>query len=119
MFDIRIAKKTIMSTATHVIRLHGDCTITGASTQHEAMLAQWSELSQQDLSGGLHVDLSEVTDFDTAGVQLLLALRRSSIEAGAVIQLQQPSEAVKLALSTYRLSNTDLSALPGNQGVAA
>lgn len=83
------------------------------------MLAQWTELSQQDLSGGLGVNLSEVTDFDSAGVQLLLALRRSSIEAGALIQLQQPSEAVKLALTTYRLSTTDLSVLRDTQGVAA
>ncbi len=108
-----------MSTPTHVMRLRGDCTITGASSQHEAMLAQWTELSQLDLSGGLGVDLSEVTDFDTAGVQLLLALKRSGIEAGAPIVLQQPSEAVKMALTTYSLSLLDLSTVSPSQGAAA
>ena len=108
-----------MSTPTHVMRLRGDCTITGASGQHEAMLTQWNELSQQDLSGGLGVDLSEVTDFDSAGVQLLLALKRSGIEAGAQIMLQQPSEAVKMALTTYFLSPLDLSNVHPRQGAAA
>ncbi|MFY7941838.1 MAG: STAS domain-containing protein [Burkholderiaceae bacterium] len=108
-----------MSTTTHVMRLSGDCTITGASSQHETMLAQWAELSQNDLSGGLHVNLSEVTDFDSAGVQLLLALKRSGIEAGAPIVLEQPSEAVKMALATYCLSPLDLSPIPSNQGAAA
>lgn len=108
-----------MTTSTHVLKLSGDCAIAGAAGQHEALLAQWHELLQQDLSGGLAVHLSEVTDFDTAGVQLLLALRRSSTEAGTTLVLQEPSEAVKMALATYHLSATDLSALLRNEGVAA
>jgi anti-sigma B factor antagonist len=107
-----------MHTPQHVMRLSGDCTITNASQQHAAMLAQWNELSQQDLSAGLGLDLSEVTDFDSAGVQLLLALKRSGMEAGAAIVIQQPSEAVKMALATYALSMTDLSAASASQGVA-
>jgi anti-anti-sigma regulatory factor len=105
-----------MNTPSHVLKLSGDCTVTGVSSQHAAMLTQWSELSSQDLSAGLGVDLSGVTDFDTAGVQLLLALKRSGIEAGAPIVLQQPSEAVKMALTTYFLSLTDLSPVSATQG---
>ena len=76
-----------MSTPTHVMRLSGDCAITGASSQHETILTQRTKLSQNDLSGGLQLKLLDVTDFDSASVQLLLALKRSWIESGAPIAL--------------------------------
>ena len=44
--------------------------------------------------GGLDIDLSEVTEIDSAGVQLLMAAKRAAVAAGAVLTLHGHSAPV-------------------------
>lgn len=73
-------------------RLFGDCTIFHAV-----------ELSE-DLFGLLnfprvHLDLSQVTEFDTAGLQMLVLLQREVRLREHELVLQAPSEAVRELVS--------------------
>jgi anti-anti-sigma factor len=91
----------------NMLRLSGECTIAQAAELREQLLAQ---LAESDGSSAPVLDLSGVTGFDSAGVQLLLALRRSLLDAGRVLSLQAPSAAVRETLATYHLSPEDLGA---------
>jgi anti-anti-sigma factor len=51
------------------------------------------------------LDLSPVTDFDSAGVQLLLATRRSLAESGTRLRIQSPSAAVRDGLTVFGLQD--------------
>jgi anti-anti-sigma factor len=53
--------------------------------------------------GPLHVDLGGVTDFDSAGVQLLLALRRSLSERGDALVITAASPAVRDGIAVFGL----------------
>ena len=52
----------------------------------------------------IEIDLKEITDCDTAGIQLLYSLKKSCIEAGKEISLINPSEAVIEALNRMSMS---------------
>lgn len=54
---------------------------------------------------GVALDLSAVTDFDSAGVQLLLATRRHQAERGQPLVLRRASEPVRDALATFGLGD--------------
>jgi anti-sigma B factor antagonist len=54
--------------------------------------------------GDLALDLQGVTDVDSAGVQLLLAARRSLTERGDMLHLQAPSACVREALTVFGLT---------------
>ena len=56
-------------------------------------------------SGDLALELSGVTDVDSAGVQLLLATRRSLTERGDTLVLRAPSAPVRDALAVFGLSH--------------
>lgn len=56
--------------------------------------------------GDLALDLSGVTDVDSAGVQLLLALRRSVGARGGSLQLHAPSAVVRDALAVFGLDES-------------
>lgn len=60
----------------HILRLDGDLDLYHAETAREALLKQLSG------SAALELDLSGVEACDTAGIQLLLAARRSAVAAG-------------------------------------
>jgi anti-anti-sigma factor len=53
--------------------------------------------------GDLVLDLGEVTDFDSSGVQLLLATQRSLAERGDALQVTAASAAVRDALTLFGL----------------
>jgi len=55
---------------THVLKLEGDLTIFEAAEFHEGLVA----LQQQE--GPIELDVSEVDQVDTSGVQLMLAAAR-------------------------------------------
>ncbi len=59
--------------------------------------------------GDLALDLGRVSDFDSSGVQLLLATRRSLLERGDMLQLRSASATVIDALATFGLHDL----LPG------
>lgn len=55
------------------------------------------------LNGGLSLDLSSVSDFDSTGIQLLLATRRTMKERAGELRLHEPSKVVLSALQCYGL----------------
>ncbi len=59
--------------------------------------------------GDLALDLAGVTDFDSSGVQLLLAARRSLATRGDMLQVLAASATVEDALATFGLHDL----LPG------
>jgi len=88
--------------------LTGDCSIGRAAEHRDALLAA---LAADEGRREVAVDMSGVTDFDSAGLQLLLALRRSLLDAGRPMRLLSPSEAVRQVLATYWLCPEDLQPL--------
>lgn len=76
--------------------------------QDELVLSRAPELKASLLAdvvgpGALTLDLSRVTDIDTAGVQLLILARRLADERGVVLHLGAPSTPVRDALRFLRL----------------
>jgi anti-sigma B factor antagonist len=51
------------------------------------------------------VDLSQVTEFDSAGLQLLLVAAREAQRHGKCLQLQAPSEAVREVLAMLDMAD--------------
>lgn len=52
-------------------------------------------------TGAAELDLSAVSECDTAGVQLLVAARRQARARGTALALHNPSEPVREALQRY------------------
>jgi len=69
--------------------------------------ASWLQtLAELDTETPTHpptLDLSTVQEIDSAGVQLLLALRRALTERGLTLQLGEPSAVVREALARLGL----------------
>lgn len=63
----------------------------------------------------LHLDLSEVTEFDTAGLQMLLAARKSAEAAHGALRIVNPSVAVSEVLRLLHLG-AQLEPLDGQPG---
>ena len=77
-----------------------ELTIAQAAQVH----ALWLSLMAQQ-SNDLALDMDAVMEFDSAGVQLLLALRRSLRERGIGLTLRNPSACVRAALEVYHLGD--------------
>lgn len=71
-----------------------------AAVQREQWLAA---LAEQPVDQPLRLSLSAVDDIDSAGVQLLLALRATAREEGRSLRLEAASGAVRSALATFGL----------------
>ena len=56
-------------------------------------------------AGDLRLDLSGVTDVDSAGLQLLLCTRRSLVERGDNLQIVACSDALGEAMGVFGLGN--------------
>jgi anti-anti-sigma factor len=56
--------------------------------------------------GPLTLDLAGVSDFDSSGVQLLLATRYSLLARGDALHVHAPSAAVREALAVFGLDAT-------------
>jgi anti-sigma B factor antagonist len=77
--------------------LTGELTIYRAAELQQQLLA-----ALQHGGGSLEVDLSGVTELDTAGLQLLIALKKSAQEAGGQLSLAGHSAAV---IEVFELCN--------------
>jgi anti-anti-sigma factor len=75
-----------------------EMTIAHAATWYAALAA-----ALQEAPATLALDLSGVTDFDSSGVQLLLATRRSLVERGDALHIVAASPPVSEALATFGL----------------
>ncbi len=93
------------------IRLEGEWTIPCAATLRE-------ELLKLAADGTHRLDLSGVTDMDSAGLQLLLAMQRSLARQGHELVLTASSPVVKQVMKTYGLDGDlrSAEALTGPQG---
>jgi anti-anti-sigma regulatory factor len=80
--------------ATPVLRIEGELTILRAAELKAALLAD---------PPPTEVDLSGVTEIDTAGVQLLMLADREARAAGRSLRLVSPSAAASEVLDLLRL----------------
>jgi len=92
------------------LSLGNDLTIGRAAELRELLLARLAEAPAV-----LSLDLGEVADFDSAGIQLLLATRRALAEAGAQLSVVAASAVVRAGLQTFGL---DSLLEPGDPAVA-
>jgi anti-sigma B factor antagonist len=81
-------KKPAAAAAAHVLRLDGELSIYRAAELKPVIL------QAVESSPLLEIDLSGVTEFDTAGVQLLLLAKRCAHERGHELRLVRHSAAV-------------------------
>ena len=76
------------------IRVTGEMTVYTASQIKEPLLE-----AVADAPATVHLDLSAVSELDTAGVQLLLVIRRAVLEGGRHLQLGAESAIVRDVLT--------------------
>jgi anti-sigma B factor antagonist len=86
--------------ASEALRLGPELTIAQAAGQRDLLLDALNARG-----GELRLDLGDVTDFDSAGVQLLLAARQSTQEHGHTLDVVAASAAVREGLQTLGLSH--------------
>ena len=90
-----------MGMTSSLLRIDGELTIYRAT---ELAAAVRTALADVRVGDTLELDLSGVTDMDSAGVQLLLAARRSAVESGRALRLAAPSAAVADVLAILHLT---------------
>lgn len=92
------------------VRLAGDVTVAEAAAA-KAMLIEALESGERAVT----VDLSGVTELDTAGLQVLLLARRMSLQCDVALSFDSPSEPVRQVLAVVHLDD-DLSPRPTANG---
>ena len=79
------------------LRIDGELTIYRAAELKQTLLAAVAEHAE------LEVDLSQVSEFDSAGLQLLLLAKREAGAAGRTLRLVDHSPAVVEVLDLFDL----------------
>ncbi|GAB7050932.1 STAS domain-containing protein [Catenuloplanes indicus] len=79
------------------VELAGELTIHAAAEQAPRLLAALEEKSV------LRVRLADVTEIDTAGLQILLLTRREAARIGSTVEFRDASPAVREALAIVHL----------------
>jgi len=80
------------------VRVSGEMTIFSAAGLKEPLLAALKP-KKAKAGGALEMDLSNVTEFDTAGLQLLLLARQQAAAAGREFRVGAASVAVREAFA--------------------
>ena len=83
-----------------LIRIDGDLTIYTALACRDQLL---HHLQQLQSCAALEIDLSGVTEVDSAGLQLLIQARRHGADLGQSVRLRSPSAALQEMIALYRL----------------
>lgn len=83
------------------LRVDGEMTIYRAAEVAQTLFA-----SVRAHAGDVHLDLSDVTEFDTAGLQLVLMARRLVEANGHCLEVVQPSECVAEVLKLCNVALT-------------
>jgi anti-sigma B factor antagonist len=81
----------------------GRVAVRGALTIYHAASAKAALLAALAKANVLEVDLAGVDEIDTAGMQILILLKREAAKAGKQLRLQQHSPASMEVLDNYRL----------------
>ena len=84
------------------VTIEGELTISTAA-EHKQRL-----LSALDGEAGLRLDLSAVSELDTAGLQVLLLVQREAERLSLVVELCAPSPAVVDVLTVTHLSQPEV-----------
>ncbi|MEV6925828.1 STAS domain-containing protein [Dactylosporangium sp. NPDC051485] len=84
------------------LAFEGELTVMTAAEQHARLRAYLRG------TGPFELDLSGVTELDTAGLQLLLAAHHDARQQGAHLTLRHPSPAVATALAVAHLDTESL-----------
>jgi len=90
-----------MSDTPNALRIDGDFTIYRAAELAASLKAA---LAGTPEGGTFEIDLSEVAEMDSAGVQLLLAARRSAADSGRSLRLGALSPAAEEVFNTLQLA---------------
>ncbi|MGE0312924.1 MAG: STAS domain-containing protein [Lautropia sp.] len=88
------------------VALHGEYTIHTVGERASALALEIAR-------GASRFDLSAVTDFDSAGLQVLLAAKATLAERGQALELAAIAPAVRAVLASYAL---DAGLSPGGGG---
>ncbi len=80
------------------LRLSGECTIYHAATARDALLGD-----SKGFDKTVQLHLEQVSELDTAGVQLLLMLQKAVQAAGGTLHLQASNETVDQVLRIFHL----------------
>lgn len=83
-----------------ILCVRGEMTIYEAAGLKESLFA-----AVRSRSGEAKIDLSKVTEFDTAGLQMLLMAERVAIACGTKMKILNPSEGVRSTLELCRLTH--------------
>lgn len=102
--------------APHALSLPGELTIQHAADLKLHLSASLAALQDLPAPPSLVLDLSEVSELDSAGVQLLLSLRHSLRQRGMSLHLAPASRVVQEVVKTLGLDTDGL--LDGAPGAA-
>ncbi len=94
---------------TNTFAIEGELTV---FTAHEIKTGVLAAMSAE---GALHIDLSEVSECDGAGLQLLLAARHEAAQRGGAMRLTSPPNQVKAVLELAGLTDHFESSEPDTQ----
>ena len=83
----------------HKTAVNEDMTIYNAAAQKKMLLEALADCEELDL------DLSQVSDIDTAGFQILLLTKREAIKANKIVRLTAHSKAVTELLDLYNMGS--------------
>lgn len=87
------------------LEVEGELTVHTAAEQHARLVAFFEDAGTAGgAAGPLELDLSGVSELDTAGLQLLLAAVREAERLGAALVLADPSPDVLRVLELTRLT---------------
>ncbi len=84
------------------LAIEGELTIYRASELRDALQAALSATAD---TVDFTIDLAAVTEMDSAGVQLLMAARKTALSTGRRLRLIDPSPAVAEVLDTLQLGS--------------
>lgn len=80
------------------VKISGECTIFHAAEAKIPLLQNIDKLDRKVV-----LDLSQITELDTAGVQLLLMFKKKIVNAGGKLKVSAISEPVRQVLTSFSL----------------
>lgn len=83
---------------TTTLRLSGECTIYHAASAKDALLGD-----SKGFDKTVQLQLEQISEIDTAGVQLLLMLQKCVQQAGGTLRLQSSNATVDQVLRIFNL----------------
>ena len=91
-----------MSTTSSLLRIEGELTIYRAAELAPALRAALAGVAA---GSALEIDLSGITEMDSAGVQLLMSAKRSADESGRALRMAGLSPAANDVFRTLQLAS--------------